>query len=423
MKILMLSIDKGLLGQGQLGDVCERHKKYSEFCDKLDIIVFNKLSFPRKRESSVSVKLSEKVTSYPTNSKSKLFYYFDVLKLGKKLFQKNYYDLIVCQDPFLTGLIGLKLKNKFGSKLLIHFHGDFKFPFWNVVKNADGVRVMSQGQKEKLVKKGMPADKIYVIPTPVDLEKFDTQCHPERSNVVSSLPTGDTMYFRSSQPPLQRGRETGANKNVCHPDASQDPEKKENKNFWIPASAGMTDNKIILFVGRLEKVKKLHWFLKIFKTLITNHQSPITLKIIGKGSQENKLKYLVKKLDLADKVKFVGQLLQNEIINYYYNSDIIVLPSISESFGKVLVEANACGKPVVATATTGAKEIIQDGINGFLVPIGDAEKMSDKILDLLNNPKIAAQMGENGRKLVMEKFDGNRQLQKIKEMWQEIVNL
>ena len=180
---------------------------------------------------------------------------------------------------------------------------------------------------------------------------------------------------------------------------------------------------IILFVGRLEKVKKLDWFLKIFKTLITNHQSPITLKIIGKGSQENKLKYLVKKLDLADKVKFVGQLLQNEIINYYYNSDIIVLPSISESFGKVLVEANACGKPVVATATTGAKEIIQDGINGFLVPIGDAEKMSDKILELLNNPKIAAQMGENGRKLVMEKFDGNRQLQKIKEMWQEIVNL
>ena len=51
MKILMLSIDKGLLGQGQLGDVVERHKKYSEFCDKLDIIVFNKLSFPRKRES------------------------------------------------------------------------------------------------------------------------------------------------------------------------------------------------------------------------------------------------------------------------------------------------------------------------------------------------------------------------------------
>ena len=57
------------------------------------------------------------------------------------------------------------------------------------------------------------------------------------------------------------------------------------------------------------------------------------------------------------------------------------------------------------------------------MPIGDAEKMSDKILELLNNPKIAAQMGENGRKLVMEKFDGNRQLQKIKEMWQEIVNL
>ena len=381
MKILMLSIDKGLLGQGQLGDVVERHKKYSEFCDKLDIIVFNKLSFPRKRESSVSVKLSEKVTSYPTNSKSKLFYYFDVLKFGKKLFQKNYYDLIVCQDPFLTGLIGLKLKNKFGSKLLIHFHGDFKFPLWRVVKNADGVRVMSQGQKEKLVKKGMPADKIYVISTPVDLEKFDTQCHPERRSDEHRTEAEGSLEIKNQI------------------------------------------TKTILFVGRLEKVKKLDWFLKIFKNLITNCQSLITLKIIGKGSQESKLKLLAKKLGLADKVEFLGQLPQDKIIGHYYNSDIIVLPSISESFGKVLVEANACGKPVVATATTGAKEIIQDGINGFLVPIGDAEKMSDKILELLNNPKIAAQMGENGRKLVMEKFDGNRQLQKIKEMWQEIVNL
>jgi len=146
MHILMLSIDKGLLGKNQLGDVISRHKKYGKFCERLDIIVFN------KKESKIN-KISDKVSVYPTNSKSKLLYYFNGLKLAKNLFNLNSYDLIVCQEPFLTGLIGYKLKKKFQTKLLVHFHGDYNLPFKKVIHSADGIRVMSTGQKNKLIQK------------------------------------------------------------------------------------------------------------------------------------------------------------------------------------------------------------------------------------------------------------------------------
>lgn len=365
----MLSIDKGLLGQGQLGDVVERHKKYGEYCPEgsgLDIIVLNKIQTGFSQDlnpSKEGVKLSEKVTAYPTNSKSKLLYYFDALKLGKKLYAKNKYDLMVCQEPFLTGLVGLKLKKKYKAKLLVHFHGDFRLPVKKVIKNADGIRVMSQGQKDKLIQKGIKENKIRVISTPVNIEKF--------------------LDYKTV------GTE----------------------------QCSVRKEKIILYVGRLEPVKNLDWFLNIFKNIVGTRRG--VFKIIGSGSLENDLKLKVKSLNLENNVQFLGQLPQDEIIKNYYNSDVVVLSSKSESFGKVLVEANACGKPVVSTATTGAKEIIQDGYNGFLVPIGDAGKMAEKILYLLNNPAKAKEMGENGRKLVKEKYSQNTE--KIIKFWQDII--
>ncbi|MCL5795138.1 MAG: glycosyltransferase family 4 protein, partial [Patescibacteria group bacterium] len=114
----MISIDKGLLGQGQLGDVVPRHRQYGEFCEQLDIIVFS----GQKVEVN---EISSRVRAFSTNSKGRLKYYSDALKLGQQLFAKTQYDLIVTQEPFLTGLAGYKLKKQFGAKLLIHFHGDF----------------------------------------------------------------------------------------------------------------------------------------------------------------------------------------------------------------------------------------------------------------------------------------------------------
>lgn len=362
----MISLDKGLLGQGQLGDVVARHAEYGRHVARLDVIVFCKPGFQVN-------KISENVTAYPTNSSNKLRYFFDAKKIGEKLSLENKYDLIVTQEPFLTGLVGVKLKAKFKAKLLVHFHGDFIgwrlfFARLFVLPFTDAFRVMSSGQKERLLKAGIKEDLIKIISTPVDLDKFDKYGgEPKQKYQIEQL------------------------------------SKSEN------------DIKYILMVGRKDLVKDFNTLFKAIKLVYIKYPK-IGLWLVGNYIS----KEITDKLNLPKcPVRLSGRVDSNELPAYYKASYLTVLSSISESFGKVLVEANACGKPVVSTATTGAKEIIQDGYNGFLVPIGDASALAEKILYLLNNPQKAKEMGENGRKLVKEKFSDN--LDKVINFWQEII--
>src|SRR3989338_6129725 len=112
LKVLMISIDRGLLGKGQLGDVIERHRRYGEFVERLDIIVFS----PKGYEN---FELSTKVFTYPTGSSTKVQIIFDALRIGKKLCSQTKYDLIIAMDPFFTGLVATRLKKKFGTKFLV----------------------------------------------------------------------------------------------------------------------------------------------------------------------------------------------------------------------------------------------------------------------------------------------------------------
>ena len=80
----------------------------------------------------------------------------------------------------------------------------------------------------------------------------------------------------------------------------------------------------------------------------------------------------------------------------------------------------AAGLPVVVTKTTGSREIVVDEVNGFLVPIGDSQALARKILFLLNNPDKAKEMGQMGRKMVKEKFNQQKTINKIIKFWQDL---
>ncbi|MFA5022552.1 MAG: glycosyltransferase family 4 protein [Patescibacteria group bacterium] len=374
MKVLMISIDKGLLGKGQLGDVVERHQEYARNVSQLDIIVFCSKGFE-------PYKISPNSTAYPTNSSRKLRYACDAKKIGKKLFKENQYDLIVTQEPFLTGLVGVCLKKKFGAKLLVHLHGDFKGLFFWLAKllvlpKADGIRVMSQGQMEKL---SQYKEKVRVISTPVDLEKYQrTENREQRTEI------------RDQRTEIR----------------DQRTEIREQK----------TENRIVLHVGRDDKVKDYKSLLKAFGLVKQKLANVRLVKVLG-GKEFSKA---VKEYSGNDlKVDVYPKTDHKSLVNFYHQAEVVVLSSTSESFGKVLVEANACGKPVVSTATTGAKEIIQDGYNGYLVPIGDYQALADKIIYLLNNPQKAKELGENGRKLVKEKFSNNTA--QIIKFWNDLI--
>ena len=187
MRILMISTDRTLLSTDS-GDAFERHQEYTKKINQLDIIVFSKDKFKKRSKDSLTV--------YPTNSTTKLNYVFDAFQKAKNIYFPDKFDLIVCQDPFLTGLTGWFLKKRFNVPLLIHFHGDFwdnkhwlrkpkkwwQWLWYNglllflskfIVDGADGIRVVSSGIRDKLIKSGVPKKKIRVIPTPVDLNKFE----------------------------------------------------------------------------------------------------------------------------------------------------------------------------------------------------------------------------------------------------------
>ncbi|RJR31927.1 glycosyltransferase family 1 protein [Candidatus Parcubacteria bacterium] len=377
MKILMISLDKGLLGKGELGDVTSRHRQYGNFVDQLDIIVFSRRGYKKN-------KISERVFAYPTNSVSKFFYFFNACQIGKKLFKIQKYDLIVTQAPFVTGLAGYFLSRKFKTKLLVHYHGDYvknklwlKEKWYNflllqisgfISKRADGVRVMSRSIKDKLVESGIDGKKIRVISTPVSLVKFGNW------------------------------------------DADFSRRLKEKYN----------QKKILLFVGRLSQEKDLLTLLKALLEVKETYPNFILL-VIGEGNEKLSWMDWTEKNGLMSNVEFIGQLSHEDLVNYYAVSEFLVNSSTSESFGKIFVEAAACAKTSVATATTGAREIITDGKTGLLSPIKDSHALSLNILKLLRDEQTAKKMGEEARNSASKRFDGGVNTQEIINFWQDLV--
>jgi glycosyltransferase involved in cell wall biosynthesis len=103
--------------------------------------------------------------------------------------------------------------------------------------------------------------------------------------------------------------------------------------------------------------------------------------------QEEELRRLAHDLDLDGRVRFAGRLPQEDVARLMAESAVVVLPSRAESFGAVLVEALACGTPVVATRCGGPEDIVRDGV-GRLVPVGDAEALADELSRVLAHPEL-----------------------------------
>jgi phosphatidylinositol alpha-mannosyltransferase len=158
-----------------------------------------------------------------------------------------------------------------------------------------------------------------------------------------------------------------------------------------------SDDKVnILFVGRLEKRKGLDRLLKAYKKVKQEHAN-CRLIIVGPGIVfRRKYEGYVRRNHLAD-VEFVGMVEYDELPRYYKTADIFCSPATGrESFGIVLLEAMALGKPVVATNIEGYAGVITDGEEGFLVPPGNDDELARALLALINNQSLRQRMGTRG---------------------------
>ena len=164
---------------------------------------------------------------------------------------------------------------------------------------------------------------------------------------------------------------------------------------------------IIGFVGRLSIQKGIIYMLDAFKLVVEKFKN-VQLIIAGTGELEVMVEEFVSKFNLENRIHLLG--FRKDISDLMKTFDIFLLPSLWEGFGIVLIEAMAAEKPIVATNTSSIPEIVKDGRNGILVPPENAEAISNALMKLISEPELRLKFGDEGLKIVKEKFTIHRMI-------------
>lgn len=181
------------------------------------------------------------------------------------------------------------------------------------------------------------------------------------------------------------------------------------------------EKKIVLFVGSLLKIKGIDILIKAFKHVL-DEINEANLIIVGSGKEEKNLKDLTTKLDLQHYVKFEGARYGEKIKLWYNACDVYCAPSREEAFGIIYLEAMACGKPVIGPNHGGPKEIILNGINGYLFENENCD-LATKIIKILENDELAEKFGRKSRELVEEKYNWNMIAKRTYEIYRRLLNV
>lgn len=254
-------------------------------------------------------------------------------------------DLIHCHD-WMTAIAGSKLRSLTGKPLVYNIHLPQAFTGYKILEklglvNADLVLVNSRAIEQELNAYELPLPRVEVVANGVDLETF--------------------------QP--------GAD--------------------W-PADEGY-----VLFVGRLVAQKGVTFLLEALSVVL--QRCPETrLIVVGDGELDLFLKRITRYLGIPHRVTFLDWTTGPDLVALYQRAKFVVVPSLYEPFGIVALEAMACGRPVIASRTGGLAEIVNDGVNGFLVEVGNYLQLAQRMVNLIKDQERREAMGEAARRRAAE---------------------
>jgi glycosyltransferase involved in cell wall biosynthesis len=235
------------------------------------------------------------------------------------------------------------------------------------IKMADRLIAVSSAVKADLLENGVKENKICVIHNGIHLKEFD-----QKANI----------------------------KNCLFSDL-----KKQGK-FIIGA------------VGNLHKRKDYSNLIKAMKEVVKRF--PEThLVIIGEGTERTTLEKMIEKKNLRNNITLVG--FQKNVSALIKHFDLYVHPAKSEPFGIAILEAMAISKCVIATKVEGVIDIIENEINGFLVPPQDSHAIAERICKAIENPEQTAEIGRNARKRVEDSFIIENTVKSYQDLYEEIV--
>ncbi|MBN2094141.1 MAG: glycosyltransferase family 4 protein [Candidatus Zambryskibacteria bacterium] len=370
MKILIVNLDKGIFEPNSAS--LERLKEYTGFCDKLSVIVLT-----RKHFKPI---IFGKLGIFATASNSRLTYTRDALKLVREIIKKEKHDLVITQDPADTGHIGWLIKRKYKLPWQCQIHGDlFSSYYWKesfsnkirvlvskfLLPQADGIRVVSERIKKSLSKIKLNCNPV-ILPIFIDVEKFKSA------------------------------------------------ELKINLKQKYPQFGS-----IILMASRISQEKNIDLAIKSMTYIIKNN--PKTgLIIVGEGKEKNNLKDLVRNFNLYSNIIFEPW--SSDLASYYKTSDIFLLTSNYEGWGMTVIEAAACGCPIIMTDVGCAGEFIKNKENGLIIKVDDRKSLVEAIKKFLNNKDLAKKLGEKAKQSVNTLPNHEKYLEFYKKSLADIIN-
>lgn len=175
--------------------------------------------------------------------------------------------------------------------------------------------------------------------------------------------------------------------------------------------------KILMHASNFRAVKRVADTVRVLARILP--RVPAKLLLVGEGPERLFVQQLVRELKLTDRVIFLGQ--QDYLEKLMACVDLFLLPSETESFGLVALEAHACGVPVIASRTGGVPEVVLDGETGYLTPIGEIGEMAERAERLLTDPDLHRRFSVSARRLALERFPQEKILPQYEELYADIL--
>lgn len=308
---------------------------------------------------------------------------FDLSVVGQleKMVQTEHYDVIHAHGA-RANFIAWQLKRRVDTPVVTTVHSDYLMDFDGVykkliytavnkhaLKKMDYYIAVSSDFKRMLIRRGFTPNKIYTVYNGMDYSK--------------------PCAFVSKE-------EFAARCGIAY-----DPAKV-----------------YIGIIGRFDKVKNHAMFLRAAKRVLAQRDD-VEFVLAGKGTLEDSLKQYCKENGIADKVHFVGFI--KDIYSFIHFIDINTLTSFSESFPYVLLEGAKMSKPTVCSAVGGIPDLILDGETGMLVPSDDDRALSQKLLELIDQPRLREELGKNLHELATTRFSNEHLANTHMELYRAIL--
>lgn len=276
-----------------------------------------------------------------------------------RFFRENRVDVIHVQIPFLLGVIGLRMGRRYGIPVVAHYHTLYdRYLHYAPVLPQGVLRALLWWHLRRFYRRTQAT----IVPSHFACRYL--QRHGVQSRAVEVIPTGVEFH------PLVVDR------------------ARARARYGLPP-----ESPILVYVGRLAREKNLNLLLEMLPPV--HRQVPdILLWLVGGGNAEEFLRRQVQQRGLLQTVRLQGRVPHEHISEVYSAADLFVFPSVTETQGLVLWEAQAHGLPCVVVNEGGGPESVRDGVDGILVP-NNAEAFAQAVIRLLQDESLRQQMGQN----------------------------